>query len=137
MVGNEALLEETSNMIANKFGKKLTVPVLKQICEQTSTALPGSPPPLINHLDAPNPWKSKFGEEGWEEAISKAVCNASKLNGFDSNCNRDIHCAANKHFTFASNLEKTDERKISVSTPNQMNSSYLCVWDPVLQVREG
>eukprot|EP00957_Ditylum_brightwellii_P106716 8141469-Ditylum_brightwellii.AAC.1 len=31
MVGNEARLKETSNMIANKVGKKLTVPVLKQL----------------------------------------------------------------------------------------------------------
>eukprot|EP00957_Ditylum_brightwellii_P190027 14467143-Ditylum_brightwellii.AAC.1 len=45
MVGNEAMLKETSNMIANKVRNNLTAPALKQLCEQASTASLGSCPP--------------------------------------------------------------------------------------------
>ena len=37
--------------------------------QQAKTATPGSAPPTINHLDADNPYLSRYGEERWLEKI--------------------------------------------------------------------
>jgi len=44
--------------------------LLSRLCQDASRALPGSPPQPTNHLDAVNPWESKYGE-GWVKEINK------------------------------------------------------------------
>eukprot|EP00957_Ditylum_brightwellii_P206457 15348502-Ditylum_brightwellii.AAC.1 len=59
--------------------------------------------------------------------------NAPEFNALDSNCNCDIHCAVLEHVSHTAHLQNTDEWQFLVSTPKQMDSAYLCLWDPLLQ----
>ena len=72
--------------------------------------------------------------KGYKERIPG---NQPELNALDSNCNQDVHSAANKHVTFTATAKKDDPWKFSLSTPKEMDRTYLQLFDPDLQVKFG
>lgn len=85
-----------SDATAGSTQSKISVSKLKSLHLQAKTAQTGTPPPLVDHQSAENPYLSRYDEENWMSEIKK-------VRGMKKFCDirdlvRHIHDATRKFF---------------------------------------
>eukprot|EP00957_Ditylum_brightwellii_P135606 10340401-Ditylum_brightwellii.AAC.1 len=63
----------------------------------------------------------------------RPIGNNPDLNALDCHANQYIHGAVEEHCTYNAHLDQHVKRKFSMSTPKELERSYICLWDIKLQ----